>query len=122
MTTAKHIHRLKKHRYKSGVSVFFCTLTDCNYKIEVPFSLGKESLCNICNEIFIMNEYTLKLVKPHCNNCGRREVKDSNGVKHYIRKINTNVLLDIASDETASLKDRLKNVTIIQTAQPDEEI
>lgn len=116
----KHVHKLKKHVYKkSGVAVFFCTLADCSYKVEVPFSLGKESLCNICGEPFIMNEYTLKLVKPHCVNCGRKEVKDSDGKKHYIRKINTNVLSTIASDEVLSLKDRLAQVVASAT---DEEI
>lgn len=107
----KHIHKLKKHRYKTGIAVFFCTLPDCNYKIEAPLSLGKESICNICSEPFIMNEYTLKLIKPHCMNCGRREVKDANGKKHYIRRVGTTVLSSIAADETNSLKDRLSKVS-----------
>lgn len=108
--TIKHVHKLKKHKYASGVAVYFCTLPDCSYKVEVPFALGKESLCNICGNPFIMNEYTLKLVKPHCGDCGRREVKDGNGKKHYVRKINTNVLSAVAEDEVSSLKDRLARV------------
>ena len=110
MAVLKHIHRLKKHKYKTGIAVFFCTL-DCNYKVEVPFALGKETLCNICGEPFIMNEYTLKLIRPHCNNCGRKEVKDVNGKKHYVRKVNTQILANIANDETTSLQERLKKVT-----------
>jgi hypothetical protein len=118
MLVAKHIHKLKKHKYKTGIAVFFCTL-DCNYKIEAPFALGKESLCNICGVAFLMNEYTLKLVRPHCNNCGRREVKDSEGKKHYVRKIGTQVLATIAANETSSLKERLERVV---TPAMDEEI
>ena len=117
VSTSKHIHKLKKHKYKTGVAVFFCTLPDCHYKVEVPLSLGKESLCNICGNPFIMNEYTLKLVTPHCINCGRREVKDSNGKKHYVRKVPTQVLQTIAADETNDLKSRLANIS----TNPNEE-
>ena len=114
MIIVKHIHKLKKHKYpKTGMSVFFCTL-DCNYKVEAPFALGKECLCNICNEPFIMNEYTLKLIRPHCNNCGRKEVKDVNGKKHYVSKVNTQVLSTIAADEVSSLKDRLEKATQVE--------
>lgn len=112
MTILKHIHRLKKHVYKkSGIAFFFCTL-DCTFKIEAPFALGKETLCNICGEPFIMNEYTLKLVKPHCMNCGKVEVKDGEGKKRYIRKVkNTTILSSIAASSTMSLADRLKQAT-----------
>lgn len=114
MPILKHIHRLKKHKYvKTGIAVFFCTL-DCNYKVEAPFALGKESLCNICNEPFIMNEYTLKLVRPHCNNCGRKQVKDADGKKHYVTRVNTQILSTIASDEVDSLKSRLDRITEVE--------
>jgi hypothetical protein len=67
----KHIHKLKKINYKSGNKVFFCTLPDCNFKISVPLSLGKRSLCWRCGIDFIMNEYSLRLAKPHCDSCHR---------------------------------------------------
>lgn len=108
----KHIHRLKKHTYKkSGLAVYFCTLPDCSYKIEYQFALGKESLCNICGKPFIVNEYTLKLIKPHCPNCGRKEVKLPDGSRHYVRLVSTNIVNAIAADETGSLKDRLNKLT-----------
>jgi hypothetical protein len=123
MTILKHVHRLKKHKYPSGTSVFFCTLPDCTFKVEVPFSIGKTTACNICGEAFLMNDYSIKLNKPHCPNCGRREVKDPNGKKHYIRQVNKiQVLASIANDETVSLKDRLAKATIIQMTSGDNEL
>lgn len=109
MAVKNHVHRLKKFKYKTGVAVFFCTL-DCNYKIEAPFALGKETLCNICNEPFIMNEYTIKLTKPHCANCGRKEVK-VDGKKFYIRKVKSSLLAEMAQEESSNLKDRLEKIT-----------
>jgi hypothetical protein len=116
----KHIHKLKKHKYKTGIAVFFCTL-DCSFKIEVPFALGKEALCNICGQAFTMNEYALKLTRPHCSKCGRKEVKDIDGKKHYISKVNNDqIISDIAANETSSLKDRLSKLT--QTTQIEDDI
>ncbi|SRR5258706_8412020 len=106
---ANHIHRLKKHKYNSGQAVFFCTLKDCHYKVEVPFALGKESICNICGSPFIMNEYTLKLIRPHCPNCGRKEVKDSDGRKHYVKKRSSQILSSIADESADDLRSRLQN-------------
>jgi hypothetical protein len=110
MAVGKHIHKLKKHKYKSSNAVFFCIL-DCSYKIEVPFALGKEVLCYLCNKPFTMNELSLKLNMPHCNNCGKREVRDANGKKHYVRKVNTQVLSNVAEDNNSSLRERLSKVS-----------
>lgn len=108
---ASHIHKLRKHKYPTGNAVFFCTLPDCHYKIEVPLALGKRSLCNICGDEFIMNEYTLKLVKPHCPNCGKVKVKDAEGKGRYIKKVTDKILLGVAADSEQSLRSRLENAT-----------
>ena len=64
-----HIHRLKRHRYKNGTPVFFCTLDNCNFKIGIEFSLGKSNICWRCGSSFEMNSYSIRLAKPHCPNC-----------------------------------------------------
>lgn len=73
--TKKHIHKLKRHRFGSGNTIYFCTLPDCSYKIKQPLALGKESICNRCGNAFIMNEYSIRLAKPHCTDCHKS--KDS---------------------------------------------
>jgi hypothetical protein len=70
-----HVHKLKRHTYKTGAKTYFCVLPDCSYKTSVEFSLGKRTLCWRCGEEFIINEYTMRLAKPHCNKCHKR--KDS---------------------------------------------
>lgn len=107
----KHIHKLKKHKYKNGTAVYFC-INDCNFKVEAPLALGKEVLCNICSQPFIMNEYSLKLTKPHCGNCGKVKVKGDDGKGHFINKRSANpqILSEIAEDTTNDLKSRLEGV------------
>lgn len=102
-----HVHRLKKHRYPTGNAIFFCTLPDCHYKIEAPLALGKNTLCNICGSEFIINEYTLKLIKPHCLDCGKVKITDADGKNRYVKKVTNKVLASIATDTSQDLRSRL---------------
>lgn len=68
-TKQDHTHKLRRHRYSSGTSIYFCALPDCSYKITPPLALGKRALCWRCGEPFILNEYAIRLAKPHCENC-----------------------------------------------------
>jgi hypothetical protein len=67
--TEKHVHKLKRIKYKSGNISFFCTLPDCSYKVNPTLALGKKSICWRCLEEFILTEYSIRLVKPHCVKC-----------------------------------------------------
>lgn len=109
--TTAHVHKLKKHKYKTGNTVFFCTLPDCHFKIDAPLALGKRALCNICSGEFIMNEYALKLIKPHCEKCGRVKVKDATGNTRYVKKASNRILTDIAADSNTNLRSRLESIT-----------
>ncbi len=108
----KHIHKLKKRKYTNGNHVFFCTLPDCYFKVECAMALGKESICNQCGEPFIMNEYSLKCMKPHCLNCGKIKIKGEDGKKHFINKRSASkeVLQAVAADTTNDLKNRLSGL------------
>lgn len=106
-----HLHRLRKHKYSTGTSVYFCTLPDCHYKIEVPLALGKRTMCNICGIEFIMNEYTLRLIKPHCADCGKVRVKDAEGRNRYVKKVTSRVLANVATDTSQDLRSRLDSTT-----------
>ena len=67
---AHHTHKLKRHTYKTtGSKIFHCILPDCYFKIDVPMSLGKKCICWRCNKEFILNEYSIRLARPHCNSC-----------------------------------------------------
>lgn len=71
-----HIHKLKRHTYKTGHSVYMCILPDCFFKSEPEFMLGKRVICNRCDEPFLMSQYSLRLAKPHCSNCHNSHRKD----------------------------------------------
>jgi hypothetical protein len=69
MAKPNHVHKLKRLRYKSGNEIFFCALPDCSFKTNTSLVLGKRSICWRCGNEFIMNEYSLRLAKPHCDDC-----------------------------------------------------
>ena len=77
----KHVHKFKKHTYKSGTSVYFCAQPDCSVKINPALALGKMTICWRCGEAFQMNDYSIRLVKPHCMNCH----KSKKELNHSIR-------------------------------------
>lgn len=107
----KHIHKLKKHKYPNGTAIFFCILPDCHFKVEAPLALGKEVLCNQCSEKFVMNEYTIKLTRPHCNNCGKVSIKTSSGGRVFVSKRAPKVLQELAVADASDLRNRLDNLT-----------
>lgn len=110
MRAAKHVHRLKKYKYpKTGNSIFFCTLPDCHFKIDAPLALGKRSVCNICGDEFFMNEYHLKLIKPHCDKCGRVKVVDADGATRFVKKAANQVLSNVAVEAASDLRSRLNH-------------
>lgn len=113
----KHVHKLKKHKYPTGNTIFFCVLPDCHFKIDSALALGKRALCNICGNEFIMNEYSLKLVKPHCNNCGKTKVKDQDGRSRYVKKVSSEVLTAVAADATDDLRSRLDSAVALDDAE-----
>lgn len=115
-----HVHRLKRTTYPtSGTKVYFCT-KDCSYKIEVAFALGKVVECPICGGEFAMNEYSVKLALPHCNNCGKMQVKDESGKRKFIPKgRKVEAFADLAKAGVDSMRQRLGQVV---TLPKDEDI
>lgn len=63
-----HIHKLKRYKYSNDEEIYFCTL-DCGFRIVTRQSLGMVVLCNRCDEPFPMNDYSIRLSKPHCTEC-----------------------------------------------------
>lgn len=75
-----HIHKYKKfnltrNKDKEPYYVYQCVLPLCSHYTPVNLSVGKMSLCNRCNEPFIITKETLQgyanraTVRPHCIDC-----------------------------------------------------
>jgi ribosomal protein S27AE len=109
----KHIHKFNRHIFDSGNKMFFCVLPDCTFKVKTALSLGKRSICNRCGNDFIMNEYSIRLAKPHCDECH----KSKDAIKSPI--IST-VINDSLQVPVQSLAERLRNA--IGKSTEDEEI
>lgn len=111
----EHIHKFKKLRYKSGNEVFFCALPDCSQKINISLALGKRTLCWRCGEPFIMTEYSLRLVRPHCENCHKsKNAIIDNPDKTFDSEVKLGPI------ETLTLAERLQQ-TIDQAKRNEEE-
>lgn len=116
----RHVHRLKRHRYpKTGNYIYFCTLPNCHYKIDVPLALGKNSICNTCGDEFIIDESTLKLAKPHCRKCGKVRVANDDGTYSYTKKISNQILTDVALGSANELRARLDSATAVADEDHD---
>lgn len=118
MAKQAHIHKLKRHKYSSGNAVFFCILPDCHYKMDVALTLGKRTICNICDEEFIINEYTTKLAKPHCSDCGKIKVRDADGKSRYVKKVTNKILSGLAEKSSEDLRSRLDDA--VNTSLEDD--
>jgi len=106
MPVRKHTHQLRRLRYRTGTEIYFCTL-DCTFKIECSLALGKKSVCNLCGNEFVLNEYHIKLARPHCSDCSKTKVRGDDGKNHYIRRVNIPVLDSVAEDKASDLRSRL---------------
>lgn len=108
-----HTHKLQRQKYRNGTKVYFCVL-NCNFKIEVAFALGKQTICHICDQPFTMNEYTCKLAKPHCPSCGKRKVLDDEGNAKFIQKGRQEAAMaEIGESSALSLRSRLDRAVAI---------
>lgn len=72
-----HIHQLKRHKFKTGSSIYFCVGDKCGFKIQPQLALGKMVICWRCNKPFKLNEYSIRLAKPHCNACHKNKEVDN---------------------------------------------
>ena len=104
MNKSNHVHKFKKHVYKTGNKVYFCALPDCLFKIAVELSLGKRCVCWRCGETFIMTSYSLRLSEPHCSAC--HKMKPGTKVK------DNPVMPVTAQDTVTSLSSRLNSLTV----------
>lgn len=110
----KHTCKFKLIKYKSGNRLFFCTLPDCNKKINPALALGKRCICWRCGNEFFLSEYSLRLVKPHCENCHKSKGKQ-------VEVLQTS-MMDDKFDEpvTISLADRLQSTIRSKSEEKDE--
>ena len=74
-------HKIHKYvRVKNGpkaTKIYYkCAIPGCIHKVEKPFAVGRFSICNICNEQFVLDSVSLQLSKPHCARCTKSEKKD----------------------------------------------
>ena len=94
--STEHICKLKRHTYETGTKVFFCTLPKCNKKLKVGLALGKECICWRCGNKFELNEYSIRLAKPHCEDCHKS-------------KNNDNFILPVNQTDQPDIKESLRN-------------
>ena len=114
MNKSNHVHKFKKHAYKTGNKVYFCALPDCLFKIAVELSLGKRCVCWRCGETFIMTSYSLRLSEPHCSACHKMKPGS---------KIKDNPVMPTTAEHTVNdLASRLQLLTRESGSEGDDEV
>jgi len=108
MTRQRHVHRFKRHTYKSGNAVFFCTLPDCAFKVDTKLALGKSCICNRCGNEFRIDEISIRLAKPHCKLCTKAKV---NGVQAETH------IPEVVNETVDSLRERLVSVVTAEDSE-----
>lgn len=68
--SSNHVHRYEKVILgKKGYTVFRCNLPNCNHYIAEKLAAGKESVCNRCGNVMILDKRAMRLTRPHCVDC-----------------------------------------------------
>ena len=116
MKKENHTHKFKRHTYKStGSKVFHCVGDSCYFKIDVGLALGKASVCWRCGDVFKIDEYSIRLARPHCKKCRIRTSvnKDASG----------NVSRRIANETTTNLRSRLESsVAVVEPETAEDSV
>lgn len=108
-----HIHKLKRHTFRNGEQVYFCTLPHCKYKVVVALALGKEVICNRCGDPFIMNEVSIRLAKPHCDDCTAKRKPDTDTItERVLETITPPVIASVRSttEHVSDLRSRIRSI------------
>ena len=54
---------------KSKTPVYKCTLPGCPHFVYEALVVGRLSICNRCNEIYLVTKKTIRNKKMHCEDC-----------------------------------------------------
>lgn len=108
MAKTSHAHKFRRHTYKTGAKVYFCALPDCSIKMNPSLTLGKRAICWRCEEEFVMSEYSIRLAKPHCDNCHKS--KDMISIPIVVRIDMPNKEIEL-SNPISDLQNRLASLT-----------
>ena len=117
----KHIHKFRRHKYRTGSVVYFCAGGDCTIKMVPAMAIGKTSICWRCGEPFQMNEYSVRLAKPHCEKCHQPKASKDNK-EEYTEEESPST--SNTPSPVISLSERLKQtISALKPAEPlpDEE-
>lgn len=63
-------------------------------------SLGKKVVCWRCGREFSMNEYSIRLAKPHCNDCTKSKTEQALTAEDV-------VVVTAVNDSISSMRERL---------------
>lgn len=76
--------RLHTHKYerrfigrKKDYEVFVCQIPRCTHYVEAAFIVGRQSICWVCGDEFVVFKPTNNPVpkRPHCRECTRKRDK-----------------------------------------------
>lgn len=83
MPALKHIHQYKKIKKSK---IFKCRLPGCSHYLTYDMVENAVSLCNRCDQPFIMSKKAMKLTNPHCEDCTvKKENKELEAIMDLVK-------------------------------------
>lgn len=71
----EHVHKYKRFKFGNGRVAFRCMAGGCAHYVLEELILGRQSICWRCGNIFMIDERSARLAKPHCD-CKKFQQKD----------------------------------------------
>lgn len=72
--TADHIHKYERIRLgPNRFIVFRCLEAHCSHNIRKEFAKGKLTRCNRCDNVMILDTFSMKFQFPHCRACTKKK-------------------------------------------------
>jgi hypothetical protein len=79
---ARHVHKYVRLILKNGAKKARCAIPGCAHYINYELAIGRTSICNVCNEEYILERRHFKNSKLHCDNCFK--VKEKSEIRSAI--------------------------------------
>lgn len=63
-----HIHKYQREKLGKLV-IYRCMVPGCSHYVHKNLAVNRISICWYCDTPFVMTKKSVKLKKPHCQNC-----------------------------------------------------
>lgn len=83
----KHVHKYIRIKLSNGTLKARCSIAGCAHYIPIELAVGRISICNICNNEFVLEKRHFKNAKLHCDDCFKKK-ESTNSIAAALEEMN----------------------------------